>query len=264
MAEKFRPGFLHSDVNVGPLFKGDYAKGYFTIVGNLENLPGSVKEKVPNGYVIKEYQYTVDVGDASKESARYIEVAKEFQHKYVLMKNYFAKSLPELVVPTQIIVGEDEKTKKKHLYEIQPRLDESSTAHLAKPNNRSMENFYGHYIRGIWRYDQSKAEKDLENFVAYIKNQFPDKIDLFKHEISVFIKEISDFPSKEKHIPFDCAWPTNLIFTEQGLRLIDTNAVLSISNLKAEDNVFGENRMKEFEFLFNNSLKLLELIESKL
>ena len=59
---------------------------------------------------------------------------------------------------------------------------------------------------------------------------------------------------KEKYFPYDCAKLNNLLFTEQGLRLIDTNAVMPIP----------EDGRRWKSTLFEGSLKILELIESKL
>ena len=59
---------------------------------------------------------------------------------------------------------------------------------------------------------------------------------------------------KEKYFPYDCAKLNNLLFTEQGLRLIDTNAVIT----------YSEDGRRWKSTLFEGSLKILELIESKL
>ena len=45
MTEKFRPNFLNPEIKVGPLNSDKYGQGSFVNVGNLENLPESIKEK---------------------------------------------------------------------------------------------------------------------------------------------------------------------------------------------------------------------------
>lgn len=178
-------------------------------------------------------------------------IAKELKQRNSIIKNYFAESLPELVVPTQVIIGRDEGSHKKTLYEIQPHLDKASTASYP-----FSESFYKYYLWGV-EGEKTKAEEVLNNFINHIKNTLPEKIDLFKREIPIFIKEISEMLAKEKYFPYDCAKLNNLIFTEHGLRLIDTNAVIPTSpEIDWIDKWYWE--------VFNGSLKILRLIESKL
>ena len=47
-------------------------------------------------------------------------IARELKHRNSFVKNYFANSLPELVVPTQIIIGKDERTNKNYLRDSAP------------------------------------------------------------------------------------------------------------------------------------------------
>ena len=50
------PEFLRNTIELKPLKDGEYGEGSFTIVANLEDLPESVREKMPEGYVIKRYK----------------------------------------------------------------------------------------------------------------------------------------------------------------------------------------------------------------
>lgn len=49
--------FLKPKVKFGALDKKGFGQGSFCYVAELNNLPESTKEKVPNGYVIKRYRY---------------------------------------------------------------------------------------------------------------------------------------------------------------------------------------------------------------
>ncbi len=263
MTEKFRPNFLNPEIKVGPLESDKYGGGSFVEVGNLENLPESIREKVPQGYVIKQYRSSdqpMNLArelflEGSKELKKEISVggiAKELKHRNLIMKNYFADSLPELIVPTQFVIGRDEKTNKKIIYEIQPRLSEASTASMAR-DSAFMEPIYRYYHWGV-KEDKLVAIECLNKFIVYIKSAFsPEVIDRLKRELPIFIKKITDIRAENKYFPYDCAKLNNLLFTEHGLRLIDTNAVMPIPE--------GGRQWKSK--LYEGSLKILELLKSK-
>ena len=57
MPERFRPPqFLREGVEPELLYGEEYGEGTFAVVAKLENLPPSVKESVPQGYVVKQYK----------------------------------------------------------------------------------------------------------------------------------------------------------------------------------------------------------------
>lgn len=309
---EIRPSFLPDSIKVGPLSEDGYGEGYFTQVGNLENLPEDINRNIPDGFVLKEYAslltqntrpslrgfYTSDGlmmgagvftlragGEKRKfllglrtaiekfektnghlpseqeikevifedESFRIFQdkfggragckdlyyktyiraVAQELEKRNLVMKNYFAKLLPELVVPTHVFIDQDKKTKEKRLYEIQPRIK-----HV----------------------DYNNAE-DLDEFVDNIKIMFPEMVFVFKKELAIFIKEIRKIPSETGHIPYDCPALGNLLFTKNGLRLIDTNAVFPVSEEPSEEE---KNDVETAMRTFVANLKKLEIIESKL
>lgn len=273
MVEKFRPNFLNPEVNVGPLDDGKYGGGTFTQVGNLENLPENIRGNVPQGYVIKEYTRGEDPKklavrlilseNSQRKDVSHLDIAKELNQRHLMVEGYFKQSLPELVVPTQIIVGRDEVTGKKTLYEIQSRLDESSTVNTKI--DKSLWPVYWYYMQEDVKHEV-KAGEALENFITYLHNTFPQQIDLFKNQLNIFIEQVTNFQSKENHFPFDLAMLTNLIFTEDGLRLIDTNAVMpiplpSIEGIDQKDEAI---LMKFRTNMFDKSLEILKIIESKL
>lgn len=273
MVEKFRPDFLKPEINVGPLNSERYASGTFTEVGNLENLPKSIEAQIPNGYVIKKYNRS-DSPEAlaislilkeaiSGKAVSLVEIAKELAQRHAMVKNYFEQTLPELVIPTQMVVGKDEITDTKTLYEIQPRLGEPNTTNIQV--DRSLWPVYKYYIQQLPK-EKQRAEAALENFITYLHTTFPQQIDLFKNQINTFVEQIVDFQSKENHFPFDCAMLTNLIFTEHGLKLIDTNAIMPMP-LPRIDGVDPKDEEELIKFrtnMFEKSLEILKIIESKL
>ena len=277
MSEKFAPNFLNPEMKVGPLRNDEYGYGSFVDVGNIENLPENVKEKAIHGYVIKKYRLSnnpitmasmlfVDGSEERKNGLSIEGIAKELKHRNSIMKNYFAESMPELVVPTQVIIGKDEKTNKKTIYEIQSRLDEPNTA--SKAGDPSLEPLYKFYLQGD-ESEKSKAEEVLDNFIAYIKVAFPEKIDLLKHEISIFRREIRKMYATGDYLPYDCAKLNNLIFTRNGLRLVDSNAVVPVPPEEPSLASAGVNKRLKDDLawrwnMFQGSLAVLKLIESKL
>ena len=199
MTEKFRPNFLNPDIKVGPLAGDKYGHGRFVDVGNLENLSKDIKEKAPSGYVVKQYKSSDDStsmaetlfleGSKELKGISVAGMARELKRRNSLMRKYFADFLPELVVPTQVIIGRDERTNKKNIYEIQPRLDKASTANFATDDS-FMEPIYRYYHFGL-KDEKSRADELLNNFIAYIKNTFPpETIDKFKQELPIFVKKI--------------------------------------------------------------------------
>ena len=274
MVEKFRPDFLNPEINVSPLVDGRYVRGFFTEVGNLDSLPEEVQKNTPEGYVIKQYLGIGNPEEVAKElllkegskgeKVSIVGIAKELQQRHEMIKKYFDQSLPDLVLPTQLIVGKNEMTKKNSLYEIQSRLDPSSTTNIV--NESTFWPVFECFVHGEEK-SRVEAEKELAAFIDYLHNTFPQQIGQFKNQLKIFIEQIKNFQTQTNHLPFDCAMLTNLIFTKDGLRLIDTNAIVPTplplrgKEIKPVEKFRQMNWRKQ---MFNGSLEILNIIESKL
>lgn len=72
MPEQFRsPGFLRPEIEPKPLQGEEYGKGLFTVVAKLENLPANVRERVPQGFVVKKYKMSEHDWDRDIEESEY-------------------------------------------------------------------------------------------------------------------------------------------------------------------------------------------------
>jgi hypothetical protein len=57
MSERFKPPqFFKEGIEPKPMYGKEYGEGAFTVVAKLENLPANVRERVPQGYVVKQYK----------------------------------------------------------------------------------------------------------------------------------------------------------------------------------------------------------------
>ncbi|MBI2038229.1 MAG: hypothetical protein HYT15_04915 [Candidatus Magasanikbacteria bacterium] len=174
----------------------------------------------------------------------------ELLRRHTVIKNYFAKSLPDLVVPTRIFIDNDVKVKEKRIYELQPRVE-------AVPFKKS---------EGAGVFDSETGRTMIgwdvgEAFIQRIKEKFPKKIPLFKKELITFIEQIKKMPSETGYLPYDCAHLSNLLFTENGLRLADTNAVIPIPSEPSEEE---KEHIEIYMEHFNHDIKTLELLEARL
>lgn len=109
MREKNFP-FLKPEIEGRQIGEGSFVKVYA-----LANLPESIRKKVPDGHIIKEYKSAfVDA----------FQIAKMYKQRQELVQNFFYE-LPELVLEGQFIVGQTTYSTYGTVYEIQKFIDAS-------------------------------------------------------------------------------------------------------------------------------------------
>lgn len=243
MNQEFRrPEFLHKEVEVRPFAGGEFLQGTLTRVARLEDLPASVRERAKDGLVVKEYRYSEGdpywdqllEGDKSFEhpsEKKLTEIGRRMTERQAIVKNYFQNVLPDLVVPTQFIVGARAGGGKdaKRLYEIQQMI----TPAVA---------FDDKDVRYAWMYMQNDphdpfSESGLENLLEGLSYEMAEKIyrelpDANRRkgliaQIEILVARGREFVAETGWIPYDLFKTDNLLITKDGLRLIDTNMGVS-------------------------------------
>lgn len=117
-----KPEFLREDISLS----GDM-HGHFTEVRNLEGLPESVKEQVPDGFVIKKYKLDKERTNQQLFGINYeeslIERARILKRRQEFVRDFFKEDLPNLVLQSQFIVGSGDYS--EFIYEIQSKLEDA-------------------------------------------------------------------------------------------------------------------------------------------
>ncbi len=305
MTEQFRdPAFLREGIKPGPLKGDEYGEGSYTIVANLEGLPKSVREKVPGGYVVKQYkneklspvgflfqfdpdstieaesvlelrkgferergrkptgdelmEYIAqqDLGDLQPpkdkaEVERILEVwslpgmAKKLQARQRLVKDYFGKELPDFVVPSQFFVGTDEDGV-GHIYEVQNKISPDAL--------KIEENLYTPVD------DEDEEGKriiveEIEQLAEKVRILYKERLPDIKQELGIFIRLAEQLPDREGWF-IDIAYG-NIVFTEEGLRYIDTNHIDPLRELQQQEFSDVYSAAKAAVDMFIQSLKNL-------
>lgn len=218
----------------GPLKDDKYGEGEFTVVADLQNLPAGVREKVPEGYVIKQYkdrkfvlkdahifEFDPDFNEGSEitqdvQKARSpMGIAKKLQERQRLVRNYFDRDLPDLVVPSQFIVGS------WHVYEIQRKMPANSL--LIEES-----------LLTPWKSTTfAQRAKEVEQLTVNIRLLCQEKVPQVKQEIETFVRLIEQmFEQANWFLDLESG---NLLFTKDGLRIIDTNYGLPWKEWKDKD-----------------------------
>ena len=234
MSEQFRgPAFLRQEIKPGPLKEDEYGEGAFTVVANLENLPEDVCAKVPKGYVVKEYKnerlnpsdvlFRLDpdsnaVEDHALKAWSLPGMAKKLQARQRKVQEYFGKELPNFVVPSQFIVGTDERGT-GHIYEIQEKM-EAKRLEIGKSFFTRVEN------------DEAEAARicDIDELAEQMQIKYGEQINQVKRELDIFIRLAE--PLLDSQGWFTDLSPGNLVFTKDGLRFIDTNYLAPLRELE--------------------------------
>lgn len=261
-----RPSFIPPEIKTADI--GEYH------VFSLDNLPDSLLEKYPDGFVIKQvtaepidmcekfggdfevafksiheatgaFRYKRKRKPTFKElvmifkknyyncSARDLEltgdetvegrirhlqnllspqvIAREHKKRQEFHEQYFADSLPSLVVKSQFIVGEKEPGAAPHVYEIQPKVDFA---------------YRFHYLSGL-RDDMSGAEESriaAQYMILHIEERFDrEQVRSIGRQLSVLKIKLEYLLLENKKI-VDIFTPGNLGVTVDGtVKLIDTD-----------------------------------------
>lgn len=137
------------------------------------------------------------------------------------MKEYFASSLPNLIVPTQFIVGSEtchDGLKRNFVYEIQKKIVFFDIGQVV------IEPMAG------WTKEKTVEEEkkfgwieDEEKIAEKIKKSYGKKTPEIKKELETMVEIAKNLVKETGRIPFDIFSSQNLKFTPDGLRIIDTN-----------------------------------------
>lgn len=243
MFEKGKYSFLKPEVKSKPL-----SAGRFTVVETIENLPESVREKVPNGYVVKGYKPDELRGLFSDIYISDLDIcAKRLKEREQFVRDYFAGTgplqswnawelknvprLPKLVVPSNFLVAKNNETGEKQIFQIQEKI-----IHLLRP-------------LGFVATPEREKELDALDFKAKVRAI---------GETLAFIGRAKKFPLQnvDYHNRILDLNPDNLLLTEEGrLRLIDTNRLRlrdSVFDHENENNEWNPPRFKNLEALVNS------------
>lgn len=159
-------------------------------------------------------------------------IAKKLNERHALISNFFETQLPELVVPTQYVVGEGKNAKglnARRIYSISPEV---------KPVVKMSDVFsfdWGRYFRG-WRsgittihhFNKSELAQMLtdaaQKFTNELEGSFSsDELKKIRRELEILASRAKKLTQKTGWIPFDLLTPENLVITRDGVRIIDTN-----------------------------------------
>ena len=186
--ERPGPEFLDPEIKAQYLDKGSTVE-----VQELENLPAEVRDRIPEGYVIKEYFTKHDNGE-SKLLDSPLAIAKTLRQRQDGFQEYYGQELPDLVVKSNFVIGRN-RDGEETIFEIQPKV------------NMWRDAVYAFGVRAGWEElkpeAQARAIQELEAFTRRTR-------------------ALVDDPAKPE-LP-DIFGAYNLLLTAEGkLRMIDTN-----------------------------------------
>ncbi len=277
-----------------------YHGGGFVVMADLERTPPDIRQKTPDGYVIKQYRFKeyspiwnelfpadedldtntddnngrrrilffaedalarfgrkptpkelfslipgedkktfhIDERLVAETLKRYSLKAKarKLKEHYDRIRAEFKDELPEIIVPTQFIVGAERNAKhpvrdgERRLYELQPKIN----APEKLPHDETIHDYVlcGGDAGKNYLYDNPREPipNDIaeiaKSWAEWIKSKFPEKWQQIKEGLKKFIALARGIPAKMKVIPIDMVHPYNIRFTADGIRIIDINQVL--------------------------------------
>lgn len=246
MSNRFeRPAFLHPEVGPEKFPEGDYRAGAFMRVAELRDLPETVRARVKGNLVIKRSRlgpndpdwrhfFPGDVDFTRNPDRRTIPaLAREFKRRHEIIAKFFKKQFPDLVVPTQLIMGEDEGAERrgvKRLYEVQAAV--KGVAYPRKDDFDSWELYYW----GYRAHELPRPEAELEQALRSASESYAlDIIDAVRDaelrrrirgEIEETMEHARQFVAETGEIPYDLFKPDNFLITPEGMRIVDTNMLV--------------------------------------
>ncbi len=196
-------------------------------------------------------------------------MAKELKRRHDLVAGYFQDTLPHLVVNTQFLVGSPDSSREQaRLYEVQKQAVplRAWQKMLALAEERRQPGYYDDDAQkekrrrivqpdplyqaysGASVYYQSAGEisERVKQYLAEagqvlgqaVRDELadkPEKLKRLKSELQEFIAKAKILPQAQDWIPFDLPLLDNLVFTEEGLRIIDTNQGLQPRRMVHEE-----------------------------
>lgn len=245
MGEKFiRPDFIDTKIKPTPLKNGEYGEGFAVRVAKLEGFPNEI-ESVPHGYVIKKYKFgesderwreMFPHDEQLKKTARnltLLDVARKLKHNEDTLRQYFSDSLPDLIVPSQYIVGSETEKKwfksakpKKKLYNIQKEISPSVVL-----NDQDISLIHqaikAKQFGGVSPENEKSADFTLDisarGIARMIRDNNPENFVLIKEQINILVEKAKNLVAETKFIYIDLFEFHNMLITKDGLRAIDTN-----------------------------------------
>ncbi len=184
--------FLDPEIETEYLAKGTTAE-----VSELINLPAEVRDRVPDGYVLKEY-FTKHPNGESRFLQPPLEIAKSLRNRQETFHDLYRQDLPDLIVKSNFIIGRNANGEET-IFELQPKVEAWKDA------------VYAFGVRANWEElkpeAQARALQELVNFTRRTRALIED-------------------PDKPE-IP-DLFGSDNLVLTPEGnLRMVDTNISFS-------------------------------------
>ncbi|MFA6426886.1 MAG: hypothetical protein WCW16_00360 [Candidatus Magasanikbacteria bacterium] len=307
-----RPTFLKPEIKLEAGYtdpendEKHFYHGNFVVVADLKNIPKEIREKIPGGYILKQYQseeYSpnwnelfeadkeVNTNTAEKKGTWVIidafedafnkfgrrptvnEVltlisddkksemaidenfivqtlkkysletkARKLKKRYEEIKNVFSDELPNIILPTQFIIGAEENRQHpdrdgaKRLYELQPKIN-ALKLRGTRPVHEYLHTGGNPGKNFLYDSPHVPIPENIINIVKMwakqIKETFPKQCAQIKEELEKFIELARPIPEKMNEIPHDMVHPVNVGFTADGIRIFDINLVLP--NLDKDD-----------------------------
>lgn len=206
----------------------------------------SAKEIMQSFTESQKKRYSLDENLIEEVRANYslVKKALELKKRFTAIQDLFSSSLPNLIVKTEFIVGAEnnqlspEKDGAKYLYEVQPKIETPNLysqldSHMAKIEEHVSKMPVSIQLSLIKR-GQALPLPGVVKLLATeageeIKKLLPQQKDQIKNELLELVRVARTAPDKLKLIPFDAVWPTNVRFTKDGIRVIDVNYSVKIT-----------------------------------
>lgn len=255
-----RPSFLHPEVEPSL----DFKYGSFTTVNELKDLPEAIRSRVGKGWVLKKYKSNEGSSDWNQffggddDNLTLPVIAQSLKRRHEVVSDFFGKEFPDLVVPTQFIIGEGEVDdhREKTLYEIQKKVDCLVSSSL------DASNYFGSLFAETEptpNLIQMWLDHASDLFSQDIAKVITEKKKLFElaRDIGALMARAQAFVKATGYIPFDIFMPSNLFITADGLRIVDTNGLVSKK--------FNTSEVFEFRITqFDRSIRFWEEVARKI
>lgn len=246
MQERVSLPFLHQDISLEKL-----GHGFFNEVWSV-NVPESLRSPEASDMVLKELTTDLDTlgiifdsdqrfkglteedFDAKLIGFSLSEIVATLRHREQFVDQIFKNHLPDLVVPTHFVLGNNEHGDPR-VYSFQ------------KKQKASVINFRD--IFGFFDGNVVKTNQALEQIAKQLKVHFePTQLEAVKNQLLLFIEGVQEMccQDQDPQIQRSCVdffGENNLILTEAGdLRLIDTNIFMDITDPILKDDVHRDIR----------------------
>ena len=230
--EFFRPGIETTST----------MEGSFTQVTKLKGLPPEILERLPKGYVLKQYinnpELDKDLFGPDYAKLSIVDKARILKERQTAVRAIFADDLPELVVPSDFLVGQGVDDEQPHLFEVQPNVPK------------------GVDVLREWYHVENILEKSPQTRQAIL-----GQLKLFV-ENGRKLQHQQDQPALKGKV-LDLEGANNLIVTPDGdLRLIDTNYLFSPDNVSPKGKKLYDSYFEYLNLIAAHVREIEEVINS--